>query len=460
MKKRAMMLLALAAAMGMTFGTVAFAEESKTETKTITIDGEELTVEVTDIGKQGTFTYWSAFTGDSQTWDQWRVDAFNEAYKDLGVQVEVQFVPDGAGVSNGKLLSAIAGGTAPDLVIIDDRVSAYQYAAEGCFTPLDDTLKDIGLNVDDFFAGMKDVMYYDDTCYLIPQDSNVIMLLYNPDIAKECGLDPENPPKTLDELNAWSEAMTVQADDGSYTRMGIIPWLDSGEDAFTIPYVFGVDPYDAETGKLNLTSDEMVGYMDWVRDYAEKYDAERINTFTSGMGGMFSPDHPFMTGKVGMTLTGNWFTNALKIYAPDVNYKVCAVPVPDYGRANCTAYGCNVFGIPSGTDNADLAALFIKFCMQGVINEDNFATWRSIPVIDSEFDNVSLTKNGDEIYALEREIANNPECGIPALCSVSSELSQEFQSLREQVIYNTDTDIPAALQTLQDKMQATMDAKQ
>lgn len=79
------------------------------------------------------------------------------------------------------------------LVIIDDRVSAYQYAAEGCFTPLDDTLKDIGLNVDDFFAGMKDVMYYDDTCYLIPQDSNVIMLFYNPDIAKECGLDPENP---------------------------------------------------------------------------------------------------------------------------------------------------------------------------------------------------------------------------------------------------------------------------
>ena len=100
MKKRAMMLLALAAAMGMTFGTAAFAEEAKTETKTITVDGEELTVEVTDIGKQGTFTYWSAFTGDSQTWDQWRVDAFNEAYKDLGVQVEVQFVPDGAAMAS------------------------------------------------------------------------------------------------------------------------------------------------------------------------------------------------------------------------------------------------------------------------------------------------------------------------------------------------------------------------
>lgn len=34
-------------------------------------------------------------------------------------------------------------------------------------------------------------MYYNDVCYLIPQDTNVIMLYYNPEIAKECGLDPE-----------------------------------------------------------------------------------------------------------------------------------------------------------------------------------------------------------------------------------------------------------------------------
>ena len=118
-----------------------------------------------------------------------------------------------------------------------------------------------------------------------------------------------------------------------------------------------------------------------------------------------------------------------------------------------------MFGIPTGSENADLAALFIKFCEQGVINEDNFATWRSIPCIDAEFDNVSLTIAGDEMYALERQIAQNPECGIPALCAVSAELSQEFQALREQVVYNADTDVTAALQGLQDKMQATLDAK-
>ena len=62
--------------------------------------------------------------------------------------------------------------------------------------------------------GCKDIIYYKDSAYLIPQDANVILLYYNPDIAEECGLDPDNPPKTLRSWNQWSEAMTVQNDDG------------------------------------------------------------------------------------------------------------------------------------------------------------------------------------------------------------------------------------------------------
>lgn len=82
-------------------------------------------------------------------------------------------------------------------------------------------------------------------------------------------------------------------------------------------------------------------------------------------------DHPYMTGKVGMTITGNWFSNALKIYAPDVPYRVCAVPVPEGGRAESTTFGVNVFAIPQGAKNPELAALFIKFCLQGQVNDDN-----------------------------------------------------------------------------------------
>lgn len=263
--------------------------DKTTTVKTVKMGDNDVEVEVTDIGKTGTFTFWSAYTGDSAIWEQKRVDAFNEAYADLGIKCDLQFVPDGAGINNGKLLSAIAGGTAPDLIVTDNSISCYQYAAEGSFMGLDAVLDEIDLDVSSFFEGCKDVMYYNDVCYLIPQDTNVIMLYYNPEIAKECGLDPENPPKTIEELDSWSDAMTVKAADGSYNRLGIVPWLDSGNEAFILPYLFGADPYDKTTGKVDLTSDKMLNYMAWIQGYAKKYDPEKINAFTSGLGQMFSP---------------------------------------------------------------------------------------------------------------------------------------------------------------------------
>lgn len=431
--------------------------EAQESVKVTVEELKEMGLEAEDTDLTGEFTYWSAFTGDSQVWDQSRVDAFNELYKDKGIKCNVQFVPDGAGINNGKLLSAIAGGQAPDLIICDNATAAYSYAANGSFEKLQPYLDEVNLNVDNFFEGCKDVIYYKDEAYLIPQDTNVMMLYYNPDIAKEAGLDPENPPKTLDELDQWAEAMTVQEEDGSYSRFGLIPWLDLKDDAFTLPWFFGADVYDAETEKLNLTSPEVVACMEWLQGYGEKYDPEKIQSFTSGLGGMFSPDHAFMTGKVGMTITGNWFSNALRVYAPDVNYKVCAVPVPEGGRANSTTFQTNVFAIPKGAENPELASLFIKFCMSGAVNEDNFAQWRSIPTSDAEFDNVSLTKEGDEMYLMERELANSPENGIPALCSCSAELSKAFVTFREGVIYGNITDIEGELQKLQDKYQAEID---
>ena len=435
-------------------------EEDKQAQEKVKMNIDELLangLEIEDTDLTGEFSYWSAFTGDSAVWEQSRVDAFNELYADKGIKCNVQFVPDGAGVSNGKLLSAIAGGQAPDLIICDNATAAYSYAANGSFEMLQPYLDKVDLNVDNFFPGCKDVIYYKDEPYLIPQDTNVMLLYYNPDMVTEAGLDPATPPTTLDELDAWAEALTIQNDDGSYARFGLIPWLDLQTDAFTLPFFFGADVYDASTNTLNLTSPEMVACMEWFQSYGEKYDPERISSFTSGLGGMFSPDHAFMTGKVAMTITGNWFTGALRTYAPDVNYKVCAIPAPEGGRSNSTTFATNVFAIPQGSKNPELATLFIKFCMSGAVNEDNFAEWRSIPTSDAEFDNVSLTKNGDEIYALERELANSPENGIPALCSVSTELAKAMVTFRESVIYGNTTDIAGELQKLQDKYQAELD---
>ncbi len=417
-------------------------------------DAEDTTTKSSTGELSGTFTYWSCFSGDSMVWDQGRVDAFMKEYPNI--KVNVQFVTDAAGINNGKLLAAIAGGNAPDLIIADDYSSAYSYAANGSFESWEPYMETMGLNLDDFIEGYKDIIYYKDTPYLIPQDGNALMLYYNPDMFVEAGLDPNSPPTTLAQLDEYAEKLSIKNEDGSYDRFGYIPWLDNGNDAFIWPFFFGSDIYDLGSGKLTLTDQNVVDTFEWMRSYSQKYNPETIQAFVAGAGGMFSPDHPFMTGKVAMTLTGNWFTNALKIYAPDVKYKVAAVPVPEGGRVNSSTLGANVFAIPKNAKNAELAAFFVKYCLQAEVNATNFDVWRSVPTIDSSFDEVSWTKSGDEIYALERKLINSTDSGLPALCKVSSQLSVELNALRDKVIYNDEDPLPL-LKELQDKMQAEID---
>ncbi len=422
------------------------ADEASTASTTAT--------EATTKELSGTFTYWSCFSGDSMKWDQGRIDDFNKA--NPNIKCEVQFVTDSAGINNGKLLAAIAGGTAPDLIIADDYSSAYSFAANGSFESWAPYLDDVGIKLDDFIQGYQDCIYYKDTPYLIPQDGNALMLYYNTEMFEEAGIDVNNPPTTLAQLDEYADKLSVKDASGNYTRFGFIPWLDNGGDAFVWPFFFGNKVYSPETNKLTITEQNMVDCFTWMRSYAQKYNPEKIQAFVTGAGGMFSPDHPFMTGKVAMTLTGNWFTNALRIYAPNVKYNVCPVPAPEGGRANSTAINANVFAIPKGAKNADLAAYFLKYCLQPEVNAVNFDQWRSVPTIDASFDEVSWTKQGDPIYLMERKLVNSPDSGMPALCKVSAQLTVNIKALRDNVIYNNQDPLPL-LQAEQDKMQAELD---
>lgn len=454
MKKR---IMALLVCLVMVSSLIAGCGQSNTNTPANSTTVQDATAKDTpDAPKElsGSFTYWSCFSGDSMIWDQGRVDAFNA--ENPNIKCEVQFVTDSAGINNGKLLAAIAGGNAPDLMIADDYSSAYSYAANGSFESWAPYLDDVGINLDEFIKGYQDIIYYEGTPYLIPQDGNTLFLFYNTDLFAEAGLDPNSPPTTLAQLDEYAEKLSFKDASGNYERFGYIPWLDSGNDAFVWPFFFGNNIYDQDTKKLTITDQNVVDTYEWMRSYAQKYNPEKIQAFVSGAGGMFSPDHPFMTGKVAMTLTGNWFTNALRIYAPDVNYKVCAVPVPAGGRAESTPANANVFGIPKGAKNADLAAYFLQYCLKPEVNATNFDEWRSIPTIDAAFDEVSWTKAGDEIYALERKLINSEKTGMPGLCKVSAQLSVDINALRDNVIYNNADPLPL-LQALQDKMQAELD---
>ena len=329
--------------------------------------------EETDL--TGELVYWSAFTGGSGEWDQSRVDLFNEMYADNGIHVTRQQI-EGAGIKNGALMSAVASGTnAPDLIISDSPIDVYSFAVEGAFMAVDDLLPKVGIDPDSFFDGLDDLIKVDGKTYLVPQDANVHLLYYNKKLAREADLDPEAPPTTLEELDAWADALSIPDDKGGFKQLGLIPWIgdggDTSGDAFHIPFVFGTNVYDPATNKLNLTEDKMIQYFEWIKGYSEKY-APTIQEWGTSAGGVFDPSCPFYTEKVAMYFCGNWMANAIKLTVGDaIEWGVTAVPAPDYGRAKATTLGANPFAIIEGSENAELAAFFIKFCISPAIQEDN-----------------------------------------------------------------------------------------
>ncbi|MDR1418758.1 MAG: extracellular solute-binding protein [Treponema sp.] len=416
-------------------------------------EAKPLTAE--ELGKvSGDLYYWSCFTGDSKTWDEERVANFQKEFPQ--VKVDMQSVPESAGVRNGKLLAAIASGTPPDVICADDYISTYGFVAQDAFESWDPYMEAMGLSLDSFMPGFHNVILYNDKMYLLPQDSNVIMLYLNTDMVREAGLDINNYPKTIDELNDWTDKLTKKDASGRVVQYGYIPWLDSTEDPTFWPFWFGAEMYNSSAKNLELTDSKVVSALNWQREYANKYDPAEIKGFTQSAGGLFSPDHPFFVKKVAMTVVGNWATNALRIYAPSVNYKCVPVPAPSGGRERSTPLGSNVFAIPKGAKRPDLAAFFFKYTQRPEVNADNFDIWRSIPTSDEAFDEVSWTKKGDEIYLMERQISNSPKSAHPALSPVSAQLRQDLIALRDSVIYNNADPLPL-LQELQNKLQPELD---
>lgn len=401
-------------------------------------------------------TYWYPWGGTSQTYDLGRVTAFEKA--NPGVKVNAVYVPPDSGITNGKLLAAIAGHTPPDLVITDSAQEAYALAQSGAVEPITQYLKELHVNVSSFLPGIQKEMQYNGQYYLFPETSNVDLLYYNKTMFKEAGLNPNNPPKTIAQLDADAAKLTKISKSGKIERMGFIPWLDDGGNAWLWGWMFGAHFYNPATRKIELDTPAMVNMFNWMDTYAKKYDPTKLKSFSSGFGGAFSPDHPFFTGEVAMTVNGNYFGEALRQYAPKLDFGVAAIPAPPGGRYGASDLTTNMYMIPKGAKDPLDALKLAIYSTSGNELASNINVWRTVAANPSGEKNgiVWYNKQGqvsDPEYKVVLKVAESPNTETPALTSVATEMSNDLLSIEDQVLYQNAKSGPLLLQ-LQNKLQA------
>jgi len=136
-----------------------------------------------DISRKVNDEFWAAFKA---TYPNIEVDNQNIDYNQL----------------LDKLRTALLGNAAP-MVVRLQILGGIEFSSKGYFQELKP--EDVGYPTADFWPGaMKSVMY-DGVPYGVPTNNETMAFIWNADLFKRAGLDPEKPPATWDDVVTYSK---------------------------------------------------------------------------------------------------------------------------------------------------------------------------------------------------------------------------------------------------------------
>jgi multiple sugar transport system substrate-binding protein len=194
------------------------------------------------------------------------IEAWNKTHKD---QIKPTFIPGDQFVQ--KFSTALAGGDVPDIVAVD-LIYVPAYSAAGQMTDITDLAKSLPF-FDKLSPSHVRLGSYDGKVYALPFNAEGSVLIYNKNLFKKAGLDPEKPPTNWTEMYEYVKKITALGDGnhGFYFSGAC-----AGCNAFTfLPYIWasGGDVLSAD-GKTATVTDPKV--KDALAFYKKMWDEKMI----------------------------------------------------------------------------------------------------------------------------------------------------------------------------------------
>lgn len=300
-------------------------------------------------GKQAV-TMWGSWSGDQIDQINKMTKKFNESQS----QYEVTYVAQEQ--VEQKLLTAIAGGQVPDLVMWD-RYQTALYAPKGAIQSIDEFVDKDGIDLNSFYPQAITEMKSGDKLYGLPLLVDVRSLAYNIDMFKEAGV---NPPTTWDELLETAKKLTVKDNSGKLLKSGFL---------LNDPGLFNMWLWQAG-GELVSTDGTKTAFnssngLEVLEFWQKIYDA---GIYTNGFA---DTNDVFAAGDAAMKLTGPWDIPTLD-KADGLNYAIAEPPAGPTGMKSSIMGGFGLV-IPKGAKQSKGAWEFMKWWATSVENGVDFA---------------------------------------------------------------------------------------
>ncbi len=317
-----------------------------------------------DAGGDGPqeITLWGPWSGEAADQAQVMFDAYNSSQDEYRVEYQPQ-----EEIAQ-KVLTAIAGGDVPDLVIWD-RYQTSLYASKGALMGVDDLIERDDVDTSVFYEQALGETSYDGETYGLPLIVDNRSLFYNKTLFAQAGLEP---PTTWEELQADAKALTVRDGSGNLTQAGF-ELKDAG--LFNLWCLqAGCDLVSDDGTTTGFDSDagrEVLDFWDQLLHQDKVYDL-----------GFGDGSDPFAEGRLAMKYDGPWALSSLA-EVPDLDYGIVEPPTGPDGDTGAVMGGLALV-IPDGADNVDGAWDFAKWWTLDPANGVKFAQVSGWPPANQE----------------------------------------------------------------------------
>jgi len=226
------------------------------------------------------------------------VAGFNASQSDYRVQAVYKGT---YGESMNAGIAAFRAGNAPDILQVFEVGTATMMYARGAIKPVQEMSEEVGdpINPDDFIGAVAG--YYsspEGKLVSMPFNSSTPVFYYNKDAFKKAGLDPENPPKTWEELAEMGRKLKAAGIECGYTT-GYPSWvqLETFSAWHNVPYATKDNGFGGLDARLAIDSDLHVRHLENLAQLAKE------GIFMYGGRGD-QPNSLFTTGKCA-SITGS-----------------------------------------------------------------------------------------------------------------------------------------------------------
>lgn len=293
------------------------------------------------------------------------VEAYNKSHKN---QVKLEIIPNDD--MEGKVGGASQTDSLPD-ILAGDVVRIPYWASEGIFTDITEQIDGLD-NKADLQQGHIEAGTVDGAEYTLPFITDVSVMVWNKNLYKEAGLDPEQGPKSIDQFVEQAKKVAALNKDG--VAGSYLAGQSGGAlvfDLFPSVWADGESVMNEDGSEATLDNDSMKGVLDAYKELA--------NT-ANGLGAGSKEETgatwtaPFANGKIGVMPYPNTSTAALFDAEKDGGFEVGVAPIPGTKEGKTSTFlGGDAMGISKDSKHVAQAWNFLYWLMQSDTQKEVFA---------------------------------------------------------------------------------------